>query len=516
MKENLDIVFIVLDTQRADRLSCYGYPLETSPNLDGLANLGCRFLHAVAPAQWTIPTHASMFTGLYPSEHMMLQMESILPNNLETLAERLKRAGYFTAGYSHNPLVGKVNNELSRGFNTFTNYNYLGAGLLSARLNELDARANWLARMRITPRFLMAELLGFSQQTSLHVLSPFVQPVWQKVTAVIGGSKIANVAQSLTAVSHLLIDRPGLEENQPIFAFINLMGTHVPYAPSMQILSRFLPRTVGKQNALQMLQKTNNWQIDVRNWLDMGMPVEEYQAVLDSVYNAEVAEQDAHIGQFLTRLRSAGNFKRTYFVVVADHGDHLGEKQRLNHAFGISGQLTHVPLIIYDPTEAVPHEAKVTDIVSTRRIFHTLLTSAGAATPKERMFALVEVGKTGNNPQETVVFSEGYPLQWAIQRLERYRPGLVESHGYHQLARAVYADAYKLIVMGQQQELYHVRQDTAETTNLSKRFPERVNQMQRQLNEFEQQMKSTKSESLLLDAEDKDLLKHLRSLGYLG
>ncbi|MGB3493565.1 MAG: sulfatase-like hydrolase/transferase, partial [Elainellaceae cyanobacterium] len=62
-----DILFLVLDTQRCDRLSCYGYPLETSPNLDALAADATRFESAVSAAQWTVPSHASMFTGLYPS-----------------------------------------------------------------------------------------------------------------------------------------------------------------------------------------------------------------------------------------------------------------------------------------------------------------------------------------------------------------------------------------------------------------------------------------------------------------
>ena len=62
-----DIVLLVLDTQRIDRLSCYGCELETSPHIDELASDSTLFHCAVAPAQWTIPSHASMFTGVYPS-----------------------------------------------------------------------------------------------------------------------------------------------------------------------------------------------------------------------------------------------------------------------------------------------------------------------------------------------------------------------------------------------------------------------------------------------------------------
>ena len=84
-----DIVLLVLDTQRRDRISCYGYQRETTPQLDGLAADATVFNHAVSTAQWTVPSHASMFTGLYPSDHNMYHASSVLSASLETLAGRL-------------------------------------------------------------------------------------------------------------------------------------------------------------------------------------------------------------------------------------------------------------------------------------------------------------------------------------------------------------------------------------------------------------------------------------------
>ncbi|MEL6764372.1 MAG: sulfatase-like hydrolase/transferase, partial [Cyanobacteria bacterium J06607_6] len=74
-----DVLFLVLDTQRVDRLSCYGYPQNTTPNLDAFAAKATRFDMAIAAAQWTVPSHAAMFTGLYPSEHTMTQSYSVMP-----------------------------------------------------------------------------------------------------------------------------------------------------------------------------------------------------------------------------------------------------------------------------------------------------------------------------------------------------------------------------------------------------------------------------------------------------
>nr|HMN28159.1 sulfatase-like hydrolase/transferase [Caldilineaceae bacterium] len=94
MSARPDVLFLVLDTQRADRLSCYGYPPATSPNLDALAADATLFRHAYSTAQWTVPSHTSMFTGLYPSFHRTTQSFSMVPASLPTLAERLSAGGY--------------------------------------------------------------------------------------------------------------------------------------------------------------------------------------------------------------------------------------------------------------------------------------------------------------------------------------------------------------------------------------------------------------------------------------
>ena len=132
MTSRPDIVLLVLDTQRADRLSAYGYPAQTSPNLDAFAADATLFRHAITPAQWTVPTHSSLFTGLYPSVHNTRQSFSILPKEIPTVAERLSENGYFTAAFCNNPLVGVVDNGLRRGFASFLNY----SGLLTSRPNQ--------------------------------------------------------------------------------------------------------------------------------------------------------------------------------------------------------------------------------------------------------------------------------------------------------------------------------------------------------------------------------------------
>ena len=111
-----DILLIVLDTLRADRLSCYGYPRETSPHLDAFAESGVLFERAISPAQWTIPSHASFFTGEYPTTHMMTQIYDKSSQDQVFLADILRREGYATIGFCNNPLLGVVENGLDQGF----------------------------------------------------------------------------------------------------------------------------------------------------------------------------------------------------------------------------------------------------------------------------------------------------------------------------------------------------------------------------------------------------------------
>ena len=110
-----DVVLIVIDTARADRLSTYGYGRETSPNLDALAQEGRTFERARSTSTWTAPAHASMFTGLYPGAHQTTQESWTLPDGIPTLAEELAARGYATAGVTSNPML-TAERGFARGF----------------------------------------------------------------------------------------------------------------------------------------------------------------------------------------------------------------------------------------------------------------------------------------------------------------------------------------------------------------------------------------------------------------
>jgi len=102
-KNNPNVLLIVMDTTRADHFSSYGYSRETTPYLDKIAGEGVIFKKAISPSGWTLPSHASMFTGLFPVEHGTGHVSPNLPLEIETMAEILTSEGYKTFGYSNNP-----------------------------------------------------------------------------------------------------------------------------------------------------------------------------------------------------------------------------------------------------------------------------------------------------------------------------------------------------------------------------------------------------------------------------
>lgn len=110
-----NVVLIIIDTARADHWSCYGYPRLTTPHLDAFATEAIRFAQAYSVSSWTLPAHASLFTGLYPTAHHATQEHLQLDDGFQTLAELLHARGYGTAAFSGNPWVSR-STHLDRGF----------------------------------------------------------------------------------------------------------------------------------------------------------------------------------------------------------------------------------------------------------------------------------------------------------------------------------------------------------------------------------------------------------------
>lgn len=112
------VILISVDTLRADRLGAYGYPLPTSPVLDRFAAEGTRFATCIAAAPWTLPSHLSMLTGLYPARHGAVHLRRPLRTGVRLVSEELQGRGFRTAAIVASDLV-LPNERCRRGFDHY-------------------------------------------------------------------------------------------------------------------------------------------------------------------------------------------------------------------------------------------------------------------------------------------------------------------------------------------------------------------------------------------------------------
>jgi arylsulfatase A-like enzyme len=531
-----DIVLLILDTHRVDRLSCYGYERRTTPYIDRFAANATLFEHAVSPAQWTIPAHASLFTGEYPATHMTTQIYNTLSDSFTTLAEFLRRGGYHTIGFCNNPLLGVVENHLDRGFDSF--HNYGGAmpnppSISESRpgsMGRLYERWNRFIRPVVTR---IANLFAHNNFLLKIAFNPVLSFIWLRAANFKG-----DTLRSLRDTVGYLRAYHKSEDRKPIFTFINLMGTHLPYWPPKRFLRRFAPY-YRKDRELQDFMRFYNTQ--TYRWM---LPLNEpftgkKNQILQDLYDAESAYQDhllRHLFKYLNQPEIRDN---TLVIITADHGEGLNHHNFIGHSLVAYDDLVHVPLIIRYP-RLYPKGVRISDLVSTRRIFHTILEAAGVPIDNQgnggngktgdvRRQAPIDVQRLslartveGKNAEGEYVFTEAYTPHTLLTQMEQHSDeDTIERFRCREMRRAAYRGDHKLITVGEKpDELFNLSTDPAELANLIESEPDTADDLYAALQSFIAETERRRpenwedSEKLNLD-DDEDLTERLRALGYL-
>lgn len=309
-----DVLFVVLDSARKDRVSTYGHGRRTTPALTDLAEDATRFENAYTPAPWTLPSHCSMFTGQFPSEHGVtngyMDRSVRLPSRITTLAERLSAAGYATGGFSNNPWVGGLSG-LDRGFDEFVEWD-LKLGQRADR--RYDARERALSRAH--------RLVGYANKQPIVLL------------------KRRFFTETLVGRATRWIRRT----ERPTFTFLNLMEAHGPYYPpsgafddlGLDEPGPLEPRVLNVKLAAYLAGRAE-LRPDTRERLL------EY-------YDASLRYQDGVLRTLLNALRDAGSYDDTLVIVCADHGKTLGEFDRSGAPPHYLREVnTNVPLVVKRP-----------------------------------------------------------------------------------------------------------------------------------------------------------------------
>ncbi|PSP98694.1 sulfatase [Halobacteriales archaeon QS_4_70_19] len=336
-----NVLFVVLDTVRKDHLTPYGYDRPTTPALEAFADEARVYENAVAQAPWTLPSHASMFTGLYPSDHAATQEDPYLADDIGTLAQALRASGHATACYSSNAWITPYT-RLTAGFDRQDNFFEVMPGdLLSGTLADIWQRINDNERLRAVADRLVE--LGNSVHEHLA-----------------GG-------EGADTKTPEVIDRTieFTDETDDWFAFINLMDAHLPVYPPGEYREEFAPG-VDPNAVCQNSKEYNSGARDVSE--------SEFDDIR-GLYDAEIRHIDAQLERLFDHLKRTGQWEDTTVVVCADHGELHGEHDLYGHEFCIYDPLVNVPLMVKAPGLEPGREEQTVELLD---LYHTTLDAAGA------------------------------------------------------------------------------------------------------------------------------------------
>ncbi|MEJ7712604.1 MAG: sulfatase-like hydrolase/transferase [Pyrinomonadaceae bacterium] len=305
-----NVLLIVLDTVRAQNLSLYGYGRSTTPQLERLAQGGVRFDRALSTAPWTLPSHASMFTGRYPHEvsaNWLTPLDATHP----TLAEVLSARGYLTAGFVANTGYGSYEHGLNRGFVHYEDFFVSpGAIISSSSLGRYIADSRRLRRV-------IGNYQTLGRKSAAKVNRDFLRWLSQK-------------------------------DERPFFVFLNYYDAHAPYVPHKPFNIKFGLNKPVEPNPLAHKKDVNP---------------QEIQAMIDG-YDSSIAYLDQQLGLLFDELKRRRILENTLVIITSDHGEEFGEHDLFDHGNTLYLPSVHVPLLILFP-ERVPAGSS-SDLVTLR------------------------------------------------------------------------------------------------------------------------------------------------------
>jgi arylsulfatase A-like enzyme len=339
------VLLIVWDTVRAKELSLYGYSRLTTPNLERLAARGVQFRHAFATSSWTLPSHASLFTGRWPYE-LSAGWKTPLDDSHPTLANRLSSLGYDTAGFVANLDYCSRETGLDRGFAHFDDY--------PLNLREVLTRYVGLGR-RVDPFSiaLVADKLAGRRAAEARPRFPI------SLEHAKGAADVERGFWDWLAWQR--------KRGRPFFAFLNYNDAHTPYEVPDDSSKGFGLRPSSWHDRLVFHQ----W-----NTLDkMKLPYRTVQMAND-LYDDSIAYLDRRLGALVDELARRGVLDKTVMIVTSDHGEHLGDHLLFFHGCSLYRQLVEVPLVVVGP-KSVPAGLAVDEPVSLRDLPATVLDLIG-------------------------------------------------------------------------------------------------------------------------------------------
>ena len=524
MTRHPNVALVVLDTARA--ADTPPSRADTMPTLAALAAEGTVYERAFATAPWTVPSHASLFTGTYPSCHGTHGDHTYLAEGHRLLAESFADSGYETIGVSNNTWVTEEFG-FARGFETFwKGWQYWQSDADMGTVARADEPAEKLRR------------------AAAHLFdgNPLVNAVNVAYSELLQPAGDDGAARTTDRIEGWLADR---DDDRPFFLFANYIEPHVRYRPPREHAEPFLPADATYEEATEIRQ-------DPRAY-DVG----EYELterdcrLLAALYRGELSYVDSQLQRLRAALREAGEWEDTLLVVVGDHGENVGDHGFLGHQYNLYDTVLHVPLVLTggafsreaggtgdaggnggttDAAETGTGETGTGeagkaggtirgDLVQLSDLVPTLLDATGVSDPELREQCRGQARsfhpELSTDAGRDAVYAEYVAPQPSMARLEE-RFGHVPEHvrEYDRSLRVIRTDRWKLVSGSDgHEELYDVRADPDEATDLSADRPERASQLRSRLETWHDSLdhaEATGEVSMSAETEQR-----LQNLGYL-
>ena len=455
------VVLFTFDTTRADHMSVYGYSRKTTPNLEQFARGATVYTDAVAASDWTLPAHASIFTGVYASWHgarsYVAQPAVIRPleEGYPTLAEILKNRGAVTVGVAANKAVLRPEWGLTKGFRTFD---------VQMPVEILPLLHTYYLRYGVR-RVLSCcmETMAFDAQY--------------------------RTAAEIDAEAIGLLEEP-LVRNRSFFLFLNYMDAHGPYVAPVPA---GVPLPAG-QGAPRFSQLSAIFE-DVLS--GRGTFPEPARTLAMERYDAGIATEDAGFEEIVQWLRRRGLYDRAMIIVTADHGEAFGEHNLAAHGVSTYQDQVHVPLIIKYPNQSSAEVVRTP--VSHVDILSTVLDTLGIPAPDHVQGRSLRHAEA---LQVRPVYVESFPST----HFTRLTPRLDRTE------RAIRLGNYKLIVSDKgKHEIFDLARDPQELHNLTALGVPEAAGMETTLREWIGHLPAPKAQA----PTSQDQMKMLKGLGYV-
>lgn len=324
-----NIILISLDTFRVDHLSLYGYDRPTSPNLAEIAKEGLLFKQAYSTSSWTHPSHASVFTGLFPRQHGCITQGHKIRDDVPTLAEELSNNGYYTAAFVETYIL-LPNFGFARGFKLYDNKCADFQKMMISDKSEQDS-------------------FGYTDTVSAEIVTNKAKRWLQR------------------------------NKENPFFLFVHYFDAHHKYKPPDKYKDTF-PRNPndGVTGDLPQLEKSNF--------------SDGQRQTLISLYDGEIASVDAQLGRLFEEFETLGLLESSVVIIFGDHGEEFNDHGKYFHAHTVYEELVRVPLLVRWPGQVAP-DTTYDDPVSIRQIHDTIRVAAGLPKTNDKLPTLVETTK---------------------------------------------------------------------------------------------------------------------------